>query len=67
MNKLKEIRIKNNYTCDDMAKKLNISKPYYWQIENKKRNLSYKMAIEIAKIFKKMPDDIFYKEYKKDL
>ena len=51
-------------TCDDMAIKLGISKPFYWQIENGKRNLSYKMAVKIASIFKMKPDDIFYKYFK---
>ena len=47
-----------------MAIKLGISKPFYWQIENGKRNLSYKMAIKIASIFNMKPDDIFYKDFK---
>ena len=47
-----------------MAIKLGISKPFYWQIENGKRNLSYKMAVKIASIFKMKPDDIFYKDFK---
>lgn len=64
MEKLKKIRIKNGFTCYDMAIKLGISKPFYWQIENGKRNLSYKMAIKIASIFNMKPDDIFYNEFK---
>lgn len=64
MEKLKKIRVKSGLTCGDMAKKLDISKPFYWQIENGKRNLSYKMAVKIASIFKMKPDDIFYKEFK---
>ena len=64
MKKLKKLRIKNGLTCDDMAIKLGISKPFYWQIENDKRNLSYKMAVKIASIFKMRPDDIFYKDFK---
>ena len=64
MKKLKKIRIKNGLTCSDMALKLSISKPFYWQLENDKRNLSYKMAIKIASIFNMKPDDIFYKDYK---
>jgi len=63
MEKLKELRIKNNYTFDDMAKMLGISKPYYWQIENKKRRLYYSLAKKIANIFKLKPDDIFYEEF----
>ena len=61
MNRLKELRKLHNLTIKDMASKLNISPAYYWQIENNKRNLYYKLAIEIAKIFNLKPDDIFYK------
>lgn len=64
MEKLKKIRRKNNYTCQMMSEKLNISKPFYWQIENGKRRLSYEMAIKIAAIFNMRPDDIFYSEFK---
>ncbi len=64
MNKLKEIRMKNKYSCQKMAESLNISKPFYWQLENQKRKLSYVMAVKIAKIFKMKPDEIFYQEFK---
>lgn len=64
MEKLKKIRMKNGLTCSEVALKLGISKPFYWQIENGKRNLSYKMAVKIASIFKMKPDDIFYNEFK---
>jgi putative transcriptional regulator len=47
-----------------MANFLDISKAFYWQIENKKRTLSYKMAVKIASIFHKLPDEIFYDEFK---
>ena len=63
MNKLQTYRIKNNYSCQDMANKLKISKSFYWQIENGKRRLSYETAFNIAKIFKTRPDNIFYEEY----
>ena len=66
-SKLKELRRKYNYTCDDMAKMLHISKPYYWQLENKKRRLFYDTATRIALIFDLKPDDIFYEEFKKDI
>ena len=56
MNILKDLRIKNNYTYQQMANFLGISKTYCWQLENKKRTLSYKMAIKIASIFNKKPD-----------
>lgn len=64
MNNLKEIREKHQYSCQDMADKLGISKSFYWQIENDKRRLSYKTAVKIADIFEVKPDSIFYKEYK---
>ena len=66
LNTLKEIRKKNGYTCEDVAKLLNISKCYYWQIENKKRRLTYKMALKISLIFKTKPDNIFYNDLKEN-
>ncbi len=65
MNKLQEIRLKNNYSCQYMANKLHISKSFYWQIENKKRRLNYEIAVKIANIFKTTPDNLFYEEYNK--
>ncbi len=64
MEKLKSMRIKKGYTHADMAKLLNISKPFYWQIENNKRRLSYNMAFNISQILKTTPDKIFYEEFK---
>lgn len=58
--KLTKFREDKHYSYEDMAKKLNISKCFYWQIEHKKRRLSYDMAKKIATIFKVKPDDIFY-------
>lgn len=59
---LKNLRIKHGYTYQDMADKLNVCKAYYWQIEHNNRRLNYKLAKEIASIFKLKPDDIFYDE-----
>ena len=63
MHNLKLIRIKNGFSLSQMAQFLNISKTYYWQLENNSRRISYEMAIKISNIFKKKPDDIFYKEF----
>ena len=63
LSKLKEQRNKSNYTYLDMANLLNISKPFYWQIENGKRRLTYDMAKKIANIFKLKPDELFYNEF----
>ena len=65
MDKLKELRHKKGWTCDDMATMLNISKAYYWQLENGKRRLFYFLAIRIAKLFELKPDELFYKDFTK--
>lgn len=64
MNILKEKRMAAGYSCRQMAMKLNISKTFYWQIENNKRRMSYDMAVKIAHVFKLKPDDIFYETFK---
>lgn len=56
---LKKLRKENNFTIYEMANKLGISSSYYSQIENKKRRLYYDLAVKIAAIFNKKPDDIF--------
>ena len=63
-SKLKKLRLKNNYTSKDIANILGISKPFYSQIENGRRRLSYDMAVKIASIFKMKPDEIFYEDHK---
>lgn len=67
MTQLKNYRIKNNYSQQDMANILNISKSFYCQLENNQRTLTYVMAIKISKIFNFKPDELFYEEYKKRL
>ncbi|HIS90654.1 MAG TPA: helix-turn-helix transcriptional regulator [Candidatus Faecisoma merdavium] len=62
--KLKEARIKKGYTAKYMAEQLNISKPFYSQLENDRRTLSYIMAIKIADILKTKPDKLFYDDFK---
>ena len=64
MEHLTNLRIKNNYSYQQMAFFLNISKTYYWQIEHDKRKLSYNMAFEIANIFNLTPDEIFLNDFK---
>ena len=63
---LKNLRKNNNHSYQDMANHLNISKTYYWQLENNKRRLTYEMAVKIAKIFNLKPDDIFYNDFVKE-
>ena len=64
MKRLKELRIISGLTVIEISKQIGISPTYYWQIENKQRRLYYELAIKIAKIFNKKPDEIFYEEYK---
>lgn len=64
--KLKELRKKKGLTTQDMADKLGISKPFYSQIENQVRKLSYDMAVRIADIFGKKPDAIFYIDHQNE-
>lgn len=64
MEMLRKCRLSNNLSMQNIANLLNISKTYYWQIENNKRRLSYILAIKIADLFDKKPDDIFYEEMK---
>lgn len=59
IRKLKEIREKNKLTYQEVADIVDISKEYYWMLENGKRKLSYENAVKIAKVFNKKPDDIF--------
>ena len=59
---LKNLRIQNGFTYQEMAKKLHVCKAYYWQIEHNNRRLTYQMAKDIAAIFNLKPDDIFYHE-----
>lgn len=63
MKTLKELRIKKNISIIEISKMVGISPTYYWQIENKTRRLYYSLAVKIAKVFDKKPDDIFYNEF----
>lgn len=58
--KLRDLRIKNNLSYKQLAEHLDLSTSYYWQLENKQKNLYYKTAIKIAAFFNLKPDDIFY-------
>lgn len=64
--KLRQNRKKKKYTIEDMGNKLQISKSYYSQIETGKKKLSYPLAVAIAAIFYKKPDQLFYEDYRKN-
>lgn len=61
--KLKKVRMQCGFSYEDMAKRLEISKCYYWQIEHKRRRLYYDMAFKIASIFDLKPDELFYETF----
>jgi putative transcriptional regulator len=65
LNKLKEFRYKNNITAQEVANRVGISKPFYCQIENCKRRLSYELAIKISNVFNVKPDYLFYDDMMK--
>ncbi|MGG5333720.1 helix-turn-helix transcriptional regulator [Enterococcus sp. AZ163] len=60
IEKLKNIREQNNLTASEVAEKVGITKGYYSMIENGKRGLSYPIAVKIADVFGKKPDEIFF-------
>lgn len=57
--KLKRTRLNHKMTYKEVADIVGISKEYYWQIENGKRRLYYELAVKIARVFGKTPDEIF--------
>ncbi len=59
LKKLRDLCLKANLTNQEVADKVGISKEYYWMIENGKRELSYELAVKIAKTFNTKPDNIF--------
>ncbi len=61
---LKQIRQAHDLSCLEVANKVGICKAYYWQIENGHRRIYYDLAIKIAAVFNKKPDDLFYDYYK---
>ena len=60
---LKEKRRKKGFSGKQMAKKLGISSPFYGQIENGQRRLSYDMAVRIALLLNTKPDKLFFDQY----
>ncbi len=59
VNKLKAFRKEAGLTQAQMGKKLGISESGYCLIENGKRKLTVKMAVDIASILKIEPNNIF--------
>lgn len=62
--KLEKIRKEKGYTQESLAKRLGVTKQYIWDIEDGRKNLSYKLAFRISLILGVKPDDIFLEDYK---
>jgi putative transcriptional regulator len=56
-----ELRNKANLTQKEVADKIGISRAAYSNIENGKRNPSYKVMKKIAVLFNTSVDEIFFK------
>ena len=65
LTKLSELRKEKGYAMKEMAAILDICPSYYCQIELGHRNLYYKLAVKIAKIFNLKPDELFYDDITK--
>lgn len=60
--KFRELRKKRGINLETIAGELHVSKAYISMVETGKRSLDYEMAINMAKILKTRPDDIFYED-----
>ena len=65
--KLKKIRYGKSITSKEVAERIGLSKAFYCQLENRKRRLSYEMAVKISQIFDLKPDELFYDETLKSI
>lgn len=63
--KFRELRKKKGVNLDTVARELKVSKAYVSMMETGKRSLDYEMAIQMAKIFRAKPDDLFYDDMTK--
>lgn len=59
INKLKQLREEAGLTQKQIAEKLGVSESYYCQLENNKRRMPLQLALDIAAILNKTPNDIF--------
>lgn len=58
--KFRELRKKRGINLGVIADELHVSKAYVSMVETGKRSLDYKMAIQMARILKSKPDELFY-------
>ena len=59
-NIIKNLRKAANFTQQELADKLNVSRQTIIAIENDKYNPTLELAIKISKLFKTSVEDIFF-------
>lgn len=64
-SKLERIRKEKGFTQEKLAKTIGVSKQFIWDIEDGRRNLSYKLVFKISKALDTTPDKLFLDDYKK--
>lgn len=57
--KLVELRADNNFTQEELAKKIGISRAYYTNIELGNKNPSFAVAVKIKSALNYKDDEIF--------
>ncbi len=60
VNRVHELRKKNNMTQEDLAKKLGVTRQTIISIENGKYVASLQLALRLAEIFNLHVEEIFY-------
>ena len=50
-NRLRELRIENEFGAEELAEKLNISTQYYYDLETGRRRLNASLLIKLADIY----------------
>lgn len=61
MNNLKELRLYNDLTQEEVAKRINVCRSHYTLIENGSRKPSFEVCLKLAEVFNTSVEDIFKK------
>ncbi|MGV8153395.1 MAG: helix-turn-helix domain-containing protein [Alkaliphilus sp.] len=61
-SKIHTVCIENNITLSELGRRIGKSKQYMSELSRGNIRLSYKMAVDIANVFDKKPDEIFLNE-----
>lgn len=58
-NRIKEFRARNNFTQDELAKKVNVRRETIVFLEKNKYNPSLKLAYDLAQVFSVTIEELF--------